>query len=72
MLNPNNNSLNPILGMPLFSDISNYTFILLAYFSLFLTDKAYMISLRKLFVYLSVILTIRVFLPIFFMANRRR
>ncbi len=61
MLNPNNDSNNPILGMPLFSDISNFTFILLAYFSLFQDEKVYMIFLRKLFYYIGVILTIRVF-----------
>lgn len=60
MLNPNNDSNNPILGMPFFSDISNFTFILLAFFSLFLDEKSYMIFLRKLFYYIGIILTIRV------------
>ena len=61
MLNPNNDSNNPILGMPLFSDISNFTFILLAYFSLFLDEKAYMVFFKKLFYYIGIILTVRVF-----------
>jgi len=61
MLNPNNDSNNPILGMPLLSDVSNYTFILLAYFSLFLDDKVYMIFLKKILYYVSIILTVRVF-----------
>ena len=61
MLNPNNDPNNPILGMPLFSDISNYTFILLAYFSLFLDDKVYMVFLKKIFYYVCIILIVRVF-----------
>jgi len=61
MLNPNNDPSNPILGMPLFSDISNYSFILLVYFSLFLDEKVYMVFLKKIFYYVGVILAIRVF-----------
>ena len=66
MINPNNDTSNPILGIPLFSDISNFSFILLAYFSLFLEEKAYIFFLKKLFYYIGVILTIRVFF-LFFM-----
>ncbi|HRU92724.1 MAG TPA: hypothetical protein P5268_06810, partial [Candidatus Marinimicrobia bacterium] len=61
MLNPNNEPDNPILGMPLFSDISNYTFILLAGFSLFLDDKVYIVFIKKLFYYVGIILSLRVF-----------
>lgn len=60
MLNPNNNSNHPILGMPLFSDVSNYTFLLLIYFSFFLRKDGYIAFVTRFFYYTSFIMTIRI------------
>lgn len=60
MLNPNNDTKNPILGMPLLSDISNYSFIILAYFSLFIDNNIYVQFIKKITCYIGIILTFRI------------
>lgn len=60
LINPNNSSQNPIFGLALFSDVSYYTFILLVYFSFNLKKELFIIYIKFLFYYISVILTGRV------------
>ncbi|MBN2638856.1 MAG: oligosaccharide repeat unit polymerase [Bacteroidales bacterium] len=55
LLNPNNHSKNPILGLPLFSDISNYIYILFMYSIFFIKETKVVISILRWFFHFFVI-----------------
>lgn len=59
MVNPNNSSANPIFGLPLFSDISNYTYLLFLGTILFISNGSFVVFIKKLFPIISAIVIIR-------------
>ena len=61
MINPNTNTRNPILGMPLFSNFSEYTFLLFLYVYLFVKSKKISCYLILFFKYLIILSFIRGF-----------
>ncbi len=59
LANPNNNSSNPILGLPLFSEVRNYTYVIFLTTLLFLRKDILLIFLRKVFVFFVYVIVIR-------------
>ena len=69
MANPNSTPANPVLGLPLFSNISEYTFLILLYMLCF-TNKYDVLYLISLFIrYMFTLLIVRSFIifPLWFL-----
>lgn len=62
IVNPNNDSANPIFGLALFSDISNYTHIIFLYVLLFVKKRVFINLLRWFFKSMTIMIVINVVL----------
>jgi hypothetical protein len=59
MSNPNNNSANPILGLPLFSEVSNYTYLILLGTLVFIRKDILLEFFRQILIYTGYAVVIR-------------
>lgn len=68
MVNPNNASANPIFGLPLLSDSSNYLYILFLGVIFFLRRDDFLIFIRSLFKIVTPLVIIRSIILLFYWA----
>lgn len=59
MINPNTNTNNPILGMPLFSNVTEYLFIFLLYIFFFIDKRIVTYIILLLFKYIFILSLVR-------------
>ncbi|MBN2350555.1 MAG: hypothetical protein JXJ22_17085 [Bacteroidales bacterium] len=59
MINPNNNTRNPILGMPLLSNFDEYLLIILVFFYTFWSPKSFLNFIFLMFKFLTISLILR-------------
>ena len=62
MLNPNSDTNNPIFGLPLFSDITNYSNLLILVTVLFIDKDVFIIFIKKFFLIISIFIIVRLFI----------
>lgn len=61
MINPNNSTINPILGMPLFSNVEEYLFLFFLYTILFIKKENLLFFIYILFKYIFIFSLIKAF-----------
>lgn len=57
--NPNNNSANPVLGLPLFSEVSNYVYLILMGTLFFIRKDVLLALLRQILIFMFYAVVIR-------------
>ena len=62
MINPNSNTINPILGMPLLSNINEYSFLFFIYITFFCNKLDLLFFIKILFKYVFIFSLIRGFI----------